>query len=100
MSRFYCSRIPKTYLREERLAGMVDLWMAEAGELALLAFLVRMVTPPSAPGWTPMAYSHVRIGVSIIVAFAEDYSVVYTLSATSPSYCIVLAICHYFFECM
>jgi hypothetical protein len=40
----------------ERLAGMVVFWIAEAGEFALPAFLIRRVTPPSAPGWIPMAY--------------------------------------------
>jgi hypothetical protein len=42
--------LDQTYLRVERLAGMVDFWTCEAGELALSAFLVRSVTPPSSPG--------------------------------------------------
>jgi len=32
----------------------VEVWICAEGALALPAFLVRRVTPPFSPGWTPM----------------------------------------------
>jgi hypothetical protein len=48
------------YLRVERLGPKVEDWMCEAGACALSAFLVRSVTPPLSPGWTPMALSAIE----------------------------------------
>jgi hypothetical protein len=61
----------KTYLRVEREEPKVLVWVEAAGWWCLSLFLIRRVTPPSAPGMTPIACCRIVSAMNWFARFCE-----------------------------